>query len=390
MRSWVWFSTHRSPLASNLLSEEGRAVRILHVDTAPTWRGGEAQVLGLAQGLALRGHEVWVVGQPNSPLVARVREAGVSARSVHMRGEWDLFGALRLAKVMRRFNPDILHTHTSHAHTLGLLAWYLSGCKAKLVVSRRVDFAISMHGLGWIKYGPSVGRFIAVSEGVRRVLIQGGVPESRTAVVRSGIDLMKFDDLKDAEAPYQEFGIQRDALLVGNVAALAPHKDQACLLDAARKVIDVFPRARFLVVGEGPLHEMLLDHRARLGLEREVIFTGFRKDIGAILGMLNVFVLSSYLEGLGTSVLDAMLMGLPVVGTTVGGIPEAVRDGENGFLVPPRNPKALSEAICRLLKDRSLRERFGRAGRIAVRRFDIRETVRQTTAIYADLLGGSG
>jgi glycosyltransferase involved in cell wall biosynthesis len=231
-----------------------------------------------------------------------------------------------------------------------------------------------------------VGRFLAVSEGVRRVLIEGGVPASRTAVVRSGIDLGKFDDLGDSGTLYEEFGIAQDALLVGNVAALAPHKDQACLLEAARRVVDAFPKARFLIVGEGPLKEVLLERRARLGLDREVLFTGFRRDVGAILELLNVFVLSSYLEGLGTSLLDAMLMGLPIVGTRVGGIPEAVRDGENGLLVPSKNPKALAHAICRLLKDRALREHFGRAGKKIVQQFDIRETVRQTAANYADLL----
>ena len=379
---------YHSPLTNHHLPEvtEGEAVRVLHVDTAFSWRGGEAQVLGLAQGLTRFGHEVLVVGQPGSPLVARVKKAGISTRAVRLRGEWDGVGAMRLAEVMRGFDPHILHTHTSHAHTLGLWAWMLSGRKAKVVVSRRVDFPISRRGLGRIKYGRSVGRFLAVSEGVRRVLIEGGVPESRTAVVRSGIDLRKFDDLGNSGTLYDEFGIARDALLIGNVAALAPHKDQACLLEAARRVVDAFPKARFLIVGEGPMKETLVELRARLGLEREVLFTGFRKDIGAILGLMNVFVLSSCLEGLGTSLLDAMLMGLPIVGTRVGGIPEAVHDGENGLLVPPKNPEALAHAICRLLKDRALRERFGRAGGKIVQQFDIRETVRRTAANYADLL----
>jgi len=341
-------------------------------------------VLGLAQGLVRRGHEVLVVGQPGSPLVAQVEEAGTAVCAVRMRGEWDLVGASRLADVMRRFDPHILHTHTSHAHTLGLCAWILSGRRAKVVVSRRVDFPISRRGFGRIKYGRSVERFIAGSEGVRRALIEEGVPASKVVVVRSGIDLRKFDGLKEPGNLYEEFGTARDAPLVGNVAALAPHKDQTCLLEAARRVVDVFPAARFLIVGEGELKGMLLERRARLGLEREVIFTGFRRDIGAILKILDVFVLSSYLEGLGTSVLDAMLMGLPIVATRVGGIPEAVHDGENGLLVPPRSPEALSKAICRLLEDGGMRERFGRRGKIFVHRFDIRETVRRTEAIYQE------
>ena len=220
--------------------------------------------------------------------------------------------------------------------------------------------------------------------------MEGGVPASKVVVVRSGIDLRKFDGLKDTEDLRKEFGIARDAPLVGNVAALAPHKDQTCLLEAARRVVDAFPGVRFLIVGEGPLEVALREHRARLGLEREVIFTGFRRDVGAILRMLDVFVLSSYLEGLGTSVLDAMLVGLPIVATRVGGIPEAVEDGENGLLVPPRSPEALSEAICRLLEDRAMRERLGRRGKTRVHRFDIRETVRRTEAVYVDLLKEAG
>ena len=350
-------------------------------------------MLGLAEGLARLGHEVLVVGQPGSPLVARVGEVGAERLrpiAVRMRGEWDLAGAARLANVMRGFDPHILHAHTSHAHTLGLWAWVLSGRRAKVVVSRRVDFPISRRGFGRIKYGRGVDQFIAVSEGVRRVLVEGGVPASKVVVVRSGIDLRKFDGLKDTEDLRKEFGIARDAPLVGNVAALAPHKDQTCLLEAARRVVDAFPGVRFLIVGEGPLEVALREHRAQLGLDREVLFTGFRRDVGAILRMLDVFVLSSYLEGLGTSVLDAMLVGLPIVATRVGGIPEAVEDGENGLLVPPRSPEALSEAICRLLEDRAMRERLGRRGKTRVHRFDIRETVRRTEAVYVDLLKEAG
>lgn len=257
----------------------------------------------------------------------------------------------------------------------------------KVIVSRRVDFRIARNPLSRLKYRHGIDRMVAVSDRVARVLREDGVDAGRVTVIRSGVELRRSGSARSRAALFEELGLPIDARAIGNVAALAPHKDQACLLRAARRVVDRIPTARFLIVGEGELEGALKRLRETLGLEQEVLFTGFREDVGDILSALDVFVLSSYLEGLGTSVLDAMAYGIPVVATRAGGIPEMVCDGGNGFLVPVGDASRLGDRICEVLIDSSLRRHMGERARCTAERFDIRETIRRTEALYRDVVG---
>jgi len=240
--------------------------------------------------------------------------------------------------------------------------------------------------LGRLKYGDRVGRFIAVSECIREILLRAGLSPSKVVTIHSGVDLGKFDGVGPLNGFRDGWSIPQEAILVGSVAALAPCKDQHTLLRAAQRVVARIPQARFLIVGEGELEGVLRRQRDELGLCKHVVFTGFRWDVGAVLRILDVFVLSSYLEGLGTSVLDAMLCSLPVVATRVGGVPEMVADGRSGLLVPPRDPEALADAIGVLLEDKGRRRTFGQEGRRLVEQFDIEKTVHRTERVYLELV----
>lgn len=361
-------------------------MNVLHVDTARSWRGGERQVLALARGMAEYGHRTAVVCPPGSALERRAR-GGVCMFGVRMRGEWDVAAAWELRRIIARFRPHVLHLHTAHAHTLGVLAASGFINRPKVIVSRRVDFRVARNPLSRMKYRYGIDRIIAVSEGVERVLRKDGVDAGKVTVIRSGVDLRGGIRGGSREVLFGDLGIPWGARIVGNVAALAPHKDHSCLLRAARRVVDRIPIVRFLIVGEGELERDLKRLTERLGLEKEVIFTGFREDVVDILSMLDVFVLSSHLEGLGTSVLDAMAIGIPVVATRTGGIPEMVNDGVNGFLVPVGNPSKLADRICQVLLDDPLRERLGRNARCTAEHFDIRETIRRTEELYRAVVG---
>jgi len=304
-----------------------------------------------------------------------------------MRGEWDAVAVWRLRRIIVRFRPHVLHLHTAHAHTLGVLAASGFVHRPKVVVSRRVDFRVARNPLSRLKYRYGIDRIVAVSEGVARALREDGVNAGKVTVIRSGVDLRTSGSVRGREAILGDLGLPRDIRIVGNVAALAPHKDQACLLHAARRVVDRIPAARFLIVGEGELEGPLKRLRDTLGLEKKVIFAGFREDVGDILSVLDVFVLSSHLEGLGTSVLDAMASGVPVVATRTGGIPEMVCDGVNGFLVPVGDAPRLAGRICEVLLDGPLRRDLGRRARCTAKRFDIRETIRRTEALYRVVVG---
>jgi glycosyltransferase involved in cell wall biosynthesis len=177
-------------------------------------------------------------------------------------------------------------------------------------------------------------------------------------------------------------GFPPGALVVGNVAALTDHKDHRTLIEAARIVHDSLAEARFVVVGDGELREELQALARAKGLEGTLVFAGFRGDVDRLFPAFDVFCLSSHLEGLGTSLLDAMMFSRPIVATAAGGIPEAVTDGLNGRLVPPRDPRALAGALIDLLRDRELRERLGRSGReIYAARFTAARMVEHTLEV---------
>jgi glycosyltransferase involved in cell wall biosynthesis len=250
------------------------------------------------------------------------------------------------------------------------------------VATRRVDFALR-GPLSRRKYA-ACDRVIAVSQAIAGVLGRGGLGSERVRVVYEGVP--DRNALPGGREALRDLGIPEDAPVVGNVAALTGHKDQATLLEAAAKVVRRVPEARFVIVGEGELRSRLEARSRDLGLERRCVFAGFRADLDRLIPAFTVFCLSSHMEGLGTSLLDAMAFGVPVVATAAGGIPEAVQDGITGRLAPPRQPDALAAALLEALDDPLRRAAWGRAGR---RRYEERFTadrmIDATLAVYAEL-----
>ena len=174
---------------------------------------------------------------------------------------------------------------------------------------------------------------------------------------------------------------------MGNVAALVPHKGQRHLIDAAARVVQRVPDARFVIAGEGELRASLERHIRERRLEKHVFLAGFRPDVLSVHKAFDLFVMSSVTEGLGSSLLDAMACGKAVVATTAGGIPEAVVHGETGLLVPPRDDKAMADAIVTLLTNHELRQQYGAAGLKRVHeRFSVDRMVRDTVAVYEEVV----
>jgi glycosyltransferase involved in cell wall biosynthesis len=355
---------------------------VLMINTERGWRGGESQLHLLVRGLPAAWPTLTVC-QPASPLAEALGRESLPCAGLAMGGQLDVAAAWRLCRLARRVGARALHAHTSHGHALALLA--AAGTGIPVLVTRRVDFPVK-RGLGarW-KYGGAVRRFIAVSGAVAAVLAAGGVAPERIAVIRDGVDP---DRLAGPLEPVlrRELALPDGAVLVGCVAHLTDHKDHRTLLDAWAAVERRAPQAWLAIVGTGELEAALKAQAATLGLTR-VVFTGFRADIPAVLRSCDVFTLSSHMEGLGSSVMDAMLMGLPVVATRAGGIPELVEDGTTGFTVAVRDHRALAEALCRAILDPDLRRRLGEAGRVrADPAFTARRMVEEHMKLYREIL----
>jgi glycosyltransferase involved in cell wall biosynthesis len=213
------------------------------------------------------------------------------------------------------------------------------------------------------------------------------VPADRTVTVHEGIDL---DHVLAAPAVnvHEAFFLPHGAPVVGNVAALVPHKGQRYLVEAAHQVVQQVPDARFVILGEGDLREQLEKQVREHHLEKHVLLPGFRTDVLGCIKGFDLFVMSSVTEGLGTSLLDAMACARAIVGTTAGGIPEIVEDGVSGLLVPPRDHTALAAAIVRALKDDQLRRRMGDAGLTKVNaQFTVDRMIAATAAVYERVAG---
>jgi glycosyltransferase involved in cell wall biosynthesis len=362
----------------------------LHVDSARTWRGGQNQVLLTVNGLRAMGHRAALVAHPDGELRKRADE-GLELVPLAPRTEMDPSAGWRLSRVIKRLAPDIIHAHDPHAVAMAALALSFggstrSGTGPRLVASRRVDFHLKGNSFSRWKYR-QVDCFIAASDVIRRMLLTDGVPPAKTVTVHEGIDV----DHVLAAPPvnlHEAFWLPHDSPVVGNVAALVPHKGQRYLIDAAPLVIREVPDTRFVILGEGELR----DHLERLvrehHLEKHVRLPGFRTDVLGCLKGFDLFAMSSVSEGLGTSVLDAMACAKPVVATRAGGIPEVVQDGETGVLVDPHDHVQLARAIVRLLTSAPERRRLGEAGLARVRAlFTVERMVAETAAVYARVAG---
>lgn len=355
-------------------------MRILHVDTATEWRGGQNQIVLTAEGQAAAGHEVLIFANALGELAARASKAslGVHAASVG-RGDlsWRTLAAIRDAA--NAFGPDVIHVHESHGIPGAILAARGLSNPPRLIASRRVDFPLRF--LSRLKYG-RMDKVLAVSLAVRDVLVSTGLSPDKVALVHEGVK----DRQPQPGGPeaLRSLGIPEGAPLIGNVAQLVDHKDHATLLRAAAIVLKAKPECRFLICGDGPLRADLASLAASLGISGAVIFAGFRGDLDALVPCVDVFCLSSHLEGLGTSVLDAMCFSRPVVATRAGGIPDAVVDGETGRLAAPRDHEALAKALLETLDSPSARERYGASGRARFEKeFTSAAMVRATLAAYA-------
>lgn len=359
-------------------------MKILHVDTGKSWRGGQKQVLDLHRGLIARGVQSLLLCTRGGELLRRAAALGLPVEGLALRGEWDLVSAWAVARRLRRWKATHLHLHTSHAQGIGLVAARMAGF-SNVVATRRVDFPIRKHLANRWKYGPSVARYVAISRSVAARLSDFGIPAERIRVAPSGVALERAAPGAGG-AFRRELGLAPDALLVGNIAHLSSEKGQRDLVDAIPAVLAVHPEARFVLVGEGALRGELERRARELGLGERLAFTGFRDDVDVILDALDVFVMSSHAEGLGTAVADALAARRAVVATRVGGIPDIVEDGVEGLLVPPRDPAALAAAIGRLLDDPELRRRLGEAGRAKVERsFSVDAMVEGNLAVYREM-----
>ena len=346
--------------------------RIVHVASGREWRGGQRQVWLLARELGRIGTTQVVVTGGQGELARRLKAAGVPVRAASWRAGLDPRVLWPILQELRA-GPAILHAHDAHALTLAALCAGLTG--APLVVTRRVTFPLRQRAL-WRR----ARRVIAISHAVRESLLAAGIAPERVTVIPSAVDL-------DGLASNQSSGLRhrlelpRNGQLAVTLGALTPEKDHSTLVEAAAQLVRDLPSLHWAVVGDGPLRARLEAQVAYRGLQSRFHIVGQMPDPEQALAGADLYVLSSTSEGLGSSALAAMALGVPVVATRVGGIPDLLESGR-GIMVEPRNPAALAGAIRRVLTDPVLSQELARAARQELGRYSVGAMAERVLSVY--------
>jgi glycosyltransferase involved in cell wall biosynthesis len=358
-------------------------MRILYVDLEREWRGGQSQALLTVKVLRALGHDAQLLSVRESPLARRAAAAGIPVHEVG-KNVRRASAAILLRKLLSRQNHDVLHANEPHA----LTAAWLAGAqeRTRVVVSRRVAYPLSRGGLAGKRYR-TVQRILAISHFVEKSVLESGVPPGKIAVVYEGVAVPPLPTAEARRQARQHWSVTGNEKLLGCIGYLLPEKGQEIAIHALSKILTKVPAARLLLAGDGPCRPALEALVQRLGMRDEVIFAGFVEDVTQVYVALDAFVFPSLAEPLGTSLLAAMAWGLPVLAVASGGVPEYVKDADNGLLAAQPDPELFSAGMVRLLSDNSLGITLGqRARRTIAERFSADRMVENTIRVYEDVL----
>jgi len=370
------------------------------VITAAEFGGAPLHVLQLMEHMVKQGHKVGLVAAPEPRLMEGAKALGVKVfpnphfvRPIRpwkdLRALWRVFGAIR------QFKSDLVSAHSTKA---GFAARF--SCAIL-----RVPVIFTAHGWAFTEGKNPLTRYllalaerlsakvtekiICVSEHDKKLALRFRVaPEQKLIVIHNGMEPTLYLNADGSKVRF-ELGLKEDEILITMVARFVPQKDHDTLLQA----LSLLPGGGFkaALVGGGEREAFFRKKVGKLGLGDNVIFLGERRDVPQILAASDIFVLSSNWEGLPRSIIEAMMAGLPVVATRIGGVSELVEDEVTGFLVPPKDPDALAEALQKLIADPELRRRMGEAGREkALQEFTLDRMLHETERVYREVLGSKG
>jgi glycosyltransferase involved in cell wall biosynthesis len=349
--------------------------------------GAAVQLLGLACGLKNRGHHVVVATRSGGVWAEKCAEAGLPYHAVPMRSGLDIKSVTPLVRILKRHRIQIVHAQKGRARTLAIMASLFTKIPV-LILNRGVSFPLD----GFNRLGYTTRRvtaIVAVSESIKRGLVSRGVPADKIDVIYSGTDMDRFHPGVDRLRVRRELGLGPEHFLVTQVG-IRSQKGNDDTLDAMKIVAAKASQTRLLFVGANEAKAKIFREKAAArGLSDRMLILLYREDIPEILAASDVCVDASY-AGLGVtgSLREALAVETPVIGTEIEGNPELIRDGETGYLFPPRDVDALARAILRMAEDPEHARIMARAGRERVEaNFSMTAKIDRTEALYHRLLG---
>jgi glycosyltransferase involved in cell wall biosynthesis len=358
-------------------------LRILQITAAGDTAGATQSIINLTLGLRERGHSLWVAARQESLIRQFMDEQGVPTLPVVFRGGLDLKTARGLAEFARGHRIDIVNSHASRDRHVTIYSKKIFRMRSKLIHTRR---NLPLMSGGWLQgrfYGWGADRLIAVSQAVKDSLVASGVPSRKVSVVRNGIVLSRYGDVPEEKIRNlrRDLGLELGDRIIGVVSRL---KDHPVLLRALG-LLD--PSIKVILLGVRR-NEKLEKMRKDLNLGNRIIYLGFLDEIIPYFPLFTISVLPSRIEGFSRSILESMVMGVPVVASDAGGNREAIEHGRTGFLFPPEDHEALARYIRRLMEDPQLRRSLSERGRERVLQFDVSRTVERAEQVYYDVMAG--
>lgn len=372
-----------------------RTLSILQTCFSDSWGGLEIQALEVTRKLRERDHRVWLACNRGSRLAQEARLHDINTVSLEVSGYFHPRIIWQLSRFIRHHGINIIHCQLSKDIATIVPAMKLSGQRVPIVLSKRVGSYVSKKDVFHRFTYEHVSKVMAISNVIHKnVLDTTPMTPDRVMTLHDAIDTDLFSmQHVDRNSVRREFGFADDLIVIGLVGRFSPGKGHEEFLEAAILLAKKYSNIHFLIVGEASHGEERYAQKIRtlslsLGLDKVVTFAGYRKDIPEVMAALDIFAFPSHAESFGVVLIEAMAMGRPVVSTNCDGVLDVVVDGQTGIYVHPRNAAELATALARLIEDRELRDRMGRAGRERVEQlFDQRKQMNTIEEVYYSLLG---
>ncbi|MBW2146700.1 MAG: glycosyltransferase family 4 protein [Deltaproteobacteria bacterium] len=360
---------------------------VLEISSAMHIGGGEVHFLNLVAGLSRDRFSVSAVVRPKSALIPKLKECSIPVYTLPLRNSLDLVSAYTLRRLSNRLGANIIHAHVGRDYLIAALA---CAKRCRLVVTRHLLLPMRRSPLHRVCFR-KVDRFIAVSQSVKEALIRHeGIDPARVVVIPNGVSVGHLFPPASIGELRERLGIPPGVKVVGIVGQVSPHKGHEDFVEAAARLSTRHPGIIFLVVGEesgnGSFVRKLRSQIIQKGLEKRFFFTGFLEDVSSAMGLMDVLAVPSWEEPFGLVILEAMVAGVPVVATDVGGPGEILENGISGILVSPRAPGELAEAIVSILARPDLCAKLSQNGRVRVEKhYNIDLQVRRTADVFNKL-----
>jgi glycosyltransferase involved in cell wall biosynthesis len=345
-------------------------------------------VSSLAKGLKLRNHNV-IVASYGGELVEFLKKQEIRHETIDIATKSDLspkilFSLFKISNIIRRDNIEIIHAQTRVTQVLSY--WTYKFFSIPYVSTCHGFFKSRFNRIFFPCWGMKV---IAISQAVRRHLERDlRVKQEDIELIYNGLDLNDYQGYNQNQlAEYKKQIGLKNGPIIGNIARLSSIKGQDYLIRAMREVTVRFPSAQLLFVGDGKIRKDLINLSNNLGLGRNIFFIPSVRNTSSVLAVMDIFVMSSIQEGLGFSIIEAQASGVPVIATSVGGIPELIEDNKTGILIPPGDSTAIAKAIISLLENKQLAEKLAQNAKVNIRdKFSLDKMVDKTEQLYRSVI----